>query len=129
MSKDFSPQMHWFAYLRFPEIYSSNITWTVGSESFPIYTEEELADRKTHIAVHVLGADIYKKIRKILSDEKFESLNGTLQKLAETDVSGGDMSVFPKEMTDWYFNRHDHYYREPNDEEFLNYLESSYAKE
>ncbi len=128
MSKDFSPQMHWFSYLRFPDMYTSNVTWTVGGESFPMYTEDDLADRKKHIAVHVLGTDIYKKIREVLSNDKFEALNETLRKLAETDVAGGDTSAFPKEMTDWYFNRHDHYYREPNDEEFLSYLESSYAK-
>ena len=129
MSKDFSPQMHWFSYLRFPDMYTSNITWTINGKSFPMYSDEELADRKNHIAVQVLAADIYKKIRDILSNEKFETLNETLQKLAETDAAGSDTSAFPKEMTDWYFNRHDHYCREPNDEGFLSYLKSSYAKD
>ncbi len=127
MSKDFSPQMHWISYLRCPDIYLSNIMWTIDGKSFPMFTEDELADRRNHVAMQVLASDIYGKIRSLLSDEDFESLNGTLQKLVDADVCGGDMSAFPNEMLDWYFNRHDHYYHEPNDEEFLGFLEKFYG--
>lgn len=126
MSRDFTPRMHFQTYMKFPEIYTSNITWVVGDKSTPFYTEEELEDRKAHIYVHVLGSDIYKNLRNILSDKKFEELNSLLKELVEADFDGKDTKHFPTEMTDWYFNRNGHYYHEPNDEEFLAYIEEKW---
>lgn len=122
MSRDFSPRMHWHVYLKHPEIYTSNIEWIQNDKSIPFYTEEELEDRKKYIYVHVLGADIYKNLRKTLSDNEFSKLNALLGKLTEADVKSGDLTGFPEGIVNWYVNRSDSYYHEENDEEFLEYI-------
>ena len=87
-----------------------------------MYTEEELSDRIAHKYLAVMGADIYKQVRKMLSEEKFERLNNLLGQLIEADFGNKGTSDFPKEITDWYYNRNGHYYHEPNDEELIEYL-------
>ena len=123
MSRDFSPQMHWGAYKVQPEIYTSNIEYHIkGQKPFSLYTEEELKDRVNHIAVHVTASGIYRQIRSMLSDESFEKLNTMIADLVKADFEGNNTFVFPKELCDWYFNRRDHYYHEPNDEELLSWI-------
>ena len=122
MSKDFSPQMHWFAHMKFPELHFSNIKMNFKGERWLVYTPEELEDRKKHPYVQVLASDIYGELRTVLTDKEFEDLNKTLQNLVESDISGKSTSSFPKEMTDWYFNTKDYYYHEPNDREFMEYI-------
>ncbi len=124
MSRDFSPRMHWRVYLQHPEIYTSNIEWVQDGKSTPFYTEEELEDRKKHIYVHVLGADIYKNLRTILTDDEFSKLNVLLRKMTEADVKSGVLTGFPESVVNWYVNRNGSYYHEENDEEFLEYIDT-----
>ena len=128
MSRDFSPRMHWYAHTQFPDLHLSNIEYVVDGKSSMVYTEEELADRRKHVGVQVLASDLYGEIRKLLTDREFKEFDKTLLELANADMEGKDTSKFPKEMTDWYFNRHDHYYHEPNDREFMEYVRRTYRK-
>ena len=85
-------------------------------------------DRRNHPHIAVLGIDIFTSLRKELSEEQFKDLDNTLEKMIETDFNKGDTAIFPQQMTDWYFNRHNHYYHEPNDQEFMEYIRSTYKK-
>ena len=122
MSRDFAPCHHWAANLMYPDLYFSNIKMCFAGKEEWIYTEEELADRKTHPYIAVMGTDIYKTLREKLSEDRFKELNKALGELADADTNHRDTSRFPAEMVDWYYNRHGHYYHEPNDEEFLEYI-------
>ena len=128
MSRDFAPFHHWASYKNHPEIYTNNIKWTIGDKVSYQYTDEELDDRKSHIYMHVLGADIYKDVRKVLTDEKFEELNSLLGRLVDAAFKMEDLSQFPKEIVDWFFNANEHYYHEPNDEEFMEYLKKEWRQ-
>lgn len=123
MSRDFSPREHWLAEKQFEGLHFSNIIMHIGDKKEPLYSEEELCDRKEHRYLAVLGADIYRLLREKLSEEQFSKLNDTLGKLVEADMNKGDCSIFPKEMVCWYYNKNNHYYHEPNDEEFMEYIE------
>ena len=127
MSRDFSPQMHWAAYTRFPEIYSSNVRMDFSGKSWNLYSDEEFADRMAHMVLHVLAADIYGEIRTLLAPSDFEALTAMLQNLVDADLRGDDLSSFPVEIVDWYTNSRNHYYHEPNDAEFLAYLRGAHA--
>ena len=130
MSRDFSPRECWYANkMSGCDAWLQNITYTYGGKTWDMYTEEELADRRLHKALAVLGADIYKAVKEMLNKKQFESFNKTLERLIEADESKGSLSGFPKEVTDWYFNRNGHYYREPNDEEMLEFLQRTYKGE
>ena len=91
-----------------------------------LYTEKELEDRKAHRTLAILGADVYKRIKEKLSTEQFEALNMTLTTLVEADENNQSIPEIPEEIINWYFNKNNHYYHEPNDYEFLEYLENSY---
>jgi hypothetical protein len=109
-----------------PEVFFSNIEMNFNGQKWLMYTEEELEDREKHPAMHVLGPDIYKTIRDMLSDEQFEELNASLQQLADNDVDGKSTAGFPKEMTDWYYNTNNAYYQTANDEAFVRYVRKHY---
>ena len=128
MSRDFSPRMHWAVFREYPEIYFSNYTFvnTKTGTSVPMFTEEELADRKKHPVVHILASGIYGILRKTLTEDGFDDLNCEMQRLVEADMDGESTDGFPKELTDFYYNRHNHYYHEPNDEEFLVWARNHY---
>lgn len=126
MSKDFSPQIHWYIHLQYKDLHFNNVKITFDGKSRMVYTEEELADRKRHPALQVMASDIYNDIRKLLSNDQFEKLNNTLQALADADTSNKNTAEFPTEITDWYYNRHDHYYHEPNDAEFMEYIKNKF---
>ena len=126
MSRDFSPRECWYANkMSKCDAWLQNITYSYGGKSWDMYTEDELTDRRSHKALAVLGADIYKTVKEMLNEKQFESFNVTLEKLIAQDESNGCTSGFPKEITDWYFNRHNHYYHEPNDQELLEFLEKT----
>ena len=129
MSRDFSPRMHWAVNMQYKDLYFSNIKYTYKDKTEWMYTGAELLDRKMHPYMHVLGADIYREIRDILSENDFDALDKELGKLVEADFSGKSTDGFPKEMTDWYYNKHNHYYHEPNDEEFMEYIKKRYVME
>ena len=129
MSRDFSPQMHWHSYLRYPDIYSSNMEIFVDNKSLGFkFTDKEIADHKKHIALYVTASDIYDKLKKILSKDQFEDLATMVMLLTKMDTVGQNLSTFPEEMVTWYTNKHNHYYNEPNAEEFLSWVQS-YFKE
>lgn len=127
MSRDFSPKQCWLANKESSQeipfgIYLQNFRWIINGEDHWAYTDEELQDRRNHKYLAVTGADIYKDVRNFLTNENFEKLNTLIGEMIEADDDGKCTSSFPKEMTDWYFNRNNHYYHEPNDEEFLDYI-------
>ncbi len=126
MSADFSPRICWFVNEQNNDLYLQNIKYTYNGKSVWAYTEEELNDRKAHKALAVLGTDIYKKIRNMLSEDDFNALNNQLQAMIDADVAGKSTASFPEEMTCWYYNRNNHHYHEPNDEEFLEYVTTKY---
>ena len=129
MSKDFSPQMHWMVHLRYPEIHFSNIEMNFNGKRWMRFTEEELADHRKHEVLWVLASDIYDDIKALLSPDDFEELCVMLKNLVEADTQNKSTSSFPSEVTDWYYNRHDYYYHEPNDKAFMEYLSNVYKKE
>ena len=53
-------------------------------------------------------------IKALLSPDDFEELCVMLKNLVEADMQNKPTSSFPAEVTDWYYNRHDYYYHEPN---------------
>ncbi|SFU86453.1 hypothetical protein [Butyrivibrio sp. M55] len=127
MSRDFSPRECWFVNKQSGcDAFLQNITYSYAGKKWDMYTEEELADRKAHRTLAILGADIYIKIKEKLSTEQFEALNMTLTTLVEADENNKSIPEIPEEIINWYFNKNDHYYHEPNDYEFLDYLEKSY---
>ncbi len=128
MSRDFSPRDHWLAEQQFNGLHFSNFIMHINGKEIPMFTDKELEDRKKHPHLAVLGADIYKPIREYLSDKEFEIFDNTLKHLIEADLENHDTSQFPKTLTDWYFNRYNHYYHEPNDAMLLVYIESTYQK-
>lgn len=129
MSRDFSPRDCWIANKQCNDLYLQNIRLIRDGTEKMMYTEEELEDRRRFKHIAVLGCDIYNEIKKMLNIEQMRQLDALLKKLIETDLNGQDLSEFPKEIIDWYYNRHNHYYHEPNDEEFLNYLKNVWLKE
>ena len=129
MSRDFSPQIHWFAHKQYPDIHMSNIEFEVNGKKWMRFSDEELADRRKHEYVQVLASDIYSEIRSMMSDKDFENFNIMLKNLVTADEEKKDLSSFPKEVVTWYRNDNNHYYHEPNDEEFLEYLQKTYVKE
>ena len=44
MSREFSPQIHWFAHLEFPDIHLNNIEFNFNGKTSLLYSEEELAE-------------------------------------------------------------------------------------
>lgn len=123
MSRDWSPRECWAVHLHDKDLFFSNIEIIVDGKSRGMwFTDEELEDRKTHKYVAVLCGGIYKKLRETITDDAFENLNRTLGELVDADFGGKGTSQFPSEMTTWYFNLKNHYYREPNNEEFLEYI-------
>ena len=76
----------------------------------------------------MLATNIYADIKRMLSPEAFDALNEYLGRLVEADFSKNSTAEFPKEVTDWYFNKHNHHYREPNDESFMEYIRVAYEK-
>ena len=127
MSRDFSPKQCWLVNKESSQeipfgIYLQNFRWNINGEDHWAYTDEELLDRRNHKYLAVTGADLYKDVRNFLTNENFEKLNTLLGEMIEADDDGKCTSSFPKEMTAWYFNRNNHYYHEPNDEEFLDYI-------
>jgi hypothetical protein len=130
MSRDLSPRECWYVNKQSGcDAFLQNITYHYGDKTWDLYTEEELADRRAHRTLAILGADIYKKIKEMLSSEQFEALNETLAKLVEADENNKIIPETPAEFINWYFNKGNHYYHEPNDEEFLEYLEDAYKEE
>lgn len=129
MSRDFSPQQCWIVnnIEHSKDLYLSNLRFFSNGEWHDMYTEEELADRKAHKYIAVLACDLYNKFKKVLSAEQFERLNNDLKELTDADTAGESTARFPKEMTDWYYNRNDHYYHEPNDEEFMEFVLKNYT--
>ena len=128
MSRDFSPRECWIANDTSSTnehpygIWLENVKWTINGHSEWTYSDEELQDRRNHKYLAVLGCDIYSRIRSMLDTDSFENLNRLLNELVDADFGDEGTSAFPKKVTDWYYNRHGHYYREPNDEEFLEYI-------
>ncbi len=128
MSRDFNPKVWWLINNsdQSRDCCLENIRYTVGDKSWNMYTEEELEDRRKHRYLVVTGPDVYKVLRKKLTDEAFEEFHKLLGEMIEDDDKGNDTSIYPKEMMDWYHNRHDHYYHEPNDEELMDYVLNNY---
>ena len=127
MSRDFSPQQCWYVNKQFPGLYLSNIRISLGGKEEWMFTETEMEDRKAHPYIAVLGCDIYRDLRNRLTKESFETLNKLLGKLVKADETDSDLSGFPEEVKSWYFNSNNHYYREPNDEAFLEYALKKYS--
>jgi hypothetical protein len=75
----------------------------------------------------VLGADIYTRLKGMLTAEHFEELETRLAELVASDMKGKALDAFPAEMVDWYYNRHKHHYHEANDEEFMEYVALTYG--
>ena len=129
MGRDLTPRECWFINKQSGcDAFLQNITYSYADKTWDLYTEEELADRRAHKALAVLGTDIYKRIKEMLSSEQFEALNRTLTKLVEADENNKSLSDIPKEIINWYFNKGNHHYHEPNDDEFLEYLENVYME-
>lgn len=127
MSRDFTPRECWYANkMSGCDAWLQNITYSYGGKSWDMYTEDELTDRRSHKALAVLGADIYKTVKELLSEKQFESFNITLEKLIAQDEANESTSDFPKQLTDWFYNRHGHYYHEPNDIELIEFLKVTY---
>ncbi len=122
MSRDFSPKICWEVNKQNPDLFISNIMFEINGKTSWMYTEDELADRRNHKVLQVLGADVYAPIRALLCEDEFEGLVKQLETLVQADEKGTGVSDFPEEMTTWFYNRHDHYYHEPNDEEFLEWV-------
>ncbi len=130
MSRDYTPK-EWWAINNMDstkDICLQNIRYEKDGETHWLYTEEELADRKAHRCFAVTGCNIYDVVRKRLTDEGFEDLVTTLERLIKTDDAGDDISEFPKQMVNWYFNRNGCYYQKTNDLEFLEFVEHFYKR-
>lgn len=129
MSKDFSPQICWHVNARtvckdMPYgVYLMNYKWVIDGKESIRYTDEELEDRKKHKYLAVTGADIYDWCRKNLTEEQFEGLNKSVEALVEEDLTGKKAEGVADQVRTWYFNRNNHYYHEPNDAEFMEYLD------
>lgn len=127
MSRDFSPRECWFANKQSGcDAFLQNITYSYGGKTWDLYTEEELADRRAHKTLAVLGPDIYKKVKDMLSSEQFEALNKTLTEIVEADENNKKLPEVSEEIINWYLNSDNHYYHEPNDEQFLEFLKGEY---
>ncbi len=133
MRRDFSPRECWIAneatvneHLPYG-LWLANISEITNDNiSKPYFTEEELEDRRKHRFIAVTGMEIYNCLRDYLSDEHFKELNKEIGDLINADLNNGDISKFPEALTDWYFNRKSAYYREPNDENFVDYITEKY---
>ncbi len=127
MSRDFAPKDHLMAHKMWLESgeqspYLSNIVMRFSGKERLMYTEEELQDRQNHEALAVMGSDIYSTLREKLSPEKFNEINSILNELGKRYCSNDPLDDFPRPMLTWFFNEHKHYYHEPNDEEFVEYV-------
>ncbi len=130
MSRDYTPREKWFVNKSTlteddPHgLYLSNILYKFNGVEQWAFTEEELEDRRKHKPLAVLAGDIYKKIKELLPEDKFEALNKQLGELVAADEENKSLEAFPEEILTWYFNKNRHHYHEPNDEEFFEYVES-----
>jgi len=126
MSRDFSPREHWLMHMQFPDLHFGNIIVHYAGKEQPIYTEEELETHKRYPHIWVTGSDIFNSLKSVLSEDEFQKLDKTLEELAKADINHKSTSDFPKHITDWYFNRSNHYYHEPNDEEFMESIQNQH---
>lgn len=127
MSRDFTPRECWYANkMSGCDAWLQNITYSYDGKTWDLYSEEELTDRKVYKALAVLGADIYKTVKELLNEKQFENFNITLERLIAQDEVGESTDSFPKQLTDWFYNRYGHYYREPNDAELIEFLKVTY---
>ncbi len=133
MSRDFSPRECWLVNesSKAPGneygTWLNNIMWVCGGITKPMFTEQELQDKRKHAHIAVLGADIYTRLKGMLTAEHFEELETRLAELVASDMKGKALDAFPAEMVDWYYNRHNHHYHEANDEEFMEYVALTYG--
>ena len=127
MGKDFAPCHHVLAHQMWVKEgkespYLSNLLICFNGKEEKMYTDEELEDRRNHEAMAVMCSDIFKIFREKLSPEKFEELNATLTDLMDAFVNGQSVDDFPEPVLTWFYNKHNHHYHEPNDEEFVEYV-------
>lgn len=127
MGKDFAPCHHVLAHQMWVKEgkespYISNFLICFNGREEKMYTDEEVEDRRNHVAMAVMCSDIFKTFRDELSPEKFEKLNKTLTDLMEAFINGKSVNNFPEPMLTWFFNKRNHHYHEPNDEEFVRYV-------
>jgi len=127
MGKDFAPCHHVLAHRMWlneekESPYLSNLIIRTNGKEEMMYTDEEIKDRKNHEAMAVMCSDIYITLREKLSTKEFEELNAVLTKLMKSYMNGESIDNYPEPILTWFFNKHNHHYHEPNDEEFVEYV-------
>ncbi len=126
MSRDFAPKDHVLAHQIWVKSgkqspYLSNIIMCFDGIEKPMYTDEELQDRQNHETAAIMCSDIYSTLRKKLSTEEFDTFNFMLTDLKDKFLNRKPLD-FPKPVLTWFFNKNNHYYHEPNDEEFMEFI-------
>ena len=123
MSRDFTPQMHYAVSKQYPEIYMGNMIIHIeGKLDTKMFTDEQMELKSKYKTFYICAADIFFKIYKKYSTEKFEKINNLIESLVEAT----DTSSFPNELVDWFEGKLDKnfYYHERNDELFLEWLDT-----
>ena len=123
MSRDFTPQMHYAVSKQYPEIYMGNMIIHIeGKPDTKMFTDEQMELKSKYKTFYICAADIFFKIYKKYSTEKFEKINNLIESLVEAT----DTSSFPNELVEWFEKKKkkNFYYHERNDELFLEWLDT-----
>lgn len=131
MSRDFAPRDHLCSHLIFEKEgkespYFTNFTWHFGNQTQKMFTDEEMADRRKHKAMAILCSDIMGTLRDNLTAKEFGKVSAMLTRLMNKFIKGEPLDSFPEPVLTWFFNKNGHYYHEPNDAEFLDYILHTY---
>lgn len=133
MSRDFAPKDHLLSHLMFEKDgndspYFANWTWHIGDKVQPMFTDEEMEDRRKHRAMAIMCSDLYATFRAQLTNDEFGKLSAMLTRLMNKVIKGESLEDFPEPVLTWFFNMNHHYYHEPNDAEFLDWVLKTYKK-
>jgi hypothetical protein len=93
-----------------------------------MFTDEEMKDRRKHKAMAIMCSDLYATFRTQLTTKEFGKLSAMLTRLMNKVIKGESLDDFPEPVLTWFFNKNNHYYHEPNDTEFLDWVLKTYKK-
>lgn len=134
MSRDWSPKELFYAD-RDLKLRQNTITWTIGDKSFQDSYQMRLDSNERYKncpEMFFLGEAVVKELVKRGVDDSFlKELEETIKGIEEETIT--KKNVIPNtEMYDitrsWFENEMQSYYREPNDEEFMEKLSELYIR-
>lgn len=130
MSRDFTPQMHYLISRENPEMYRSQMTFTIaGQEPIKKFTDEQLGLMAKYETLYPITADIFFDLRDKMSESDFERLNETFKELVNTPKL--DWGKFPTELVKYYTGELDpsFHYHEENDRLFKEWVMDEFCKD